>query len=196
MAKLNGLVIADPRKAGMSFSLIATNLQAEAASDKSLPHFTVSKTDKTKPLFPSDLGFPTNRFMTVPITPLDHKEIRDVHIAKEAENIANVESFDTEAEKWTTQQGASGVNGGAFYDPKGMYKTQTFKRTDRSILRITRNPATRLPAAMNFAREKNYVYSNGKGNYQQRFYANNPWKDPDNGRIYLFEAPRQATRLP
>lgn len=143
--------------------------------------------------YPSVYGFSVDESVTIPYTNSLRTIIEDDKpYAEENEALANVEKDRLEADKNLID---TDINGGAWYDPQGIYKTATFKRTDRWVYRIIRNPASKLANSDEYSDEKHYLYVDGRKSFQDRYYTNNPWRDSNTGRVQLFEAPRTASRL-
>lgn len=167
-----------------------------ALKDNQLPHITNGDQENWVGIirdYESVKGFRIDETVTVPITSLLRTEIEDDRpFAIENEYKADVEESQLEADKYIRD---TSINGGAWYNPRSVYKVPTFQQFDRWVYRIIRNPASRLSDPQDYADEKNYLYVDGFKSFQTRYYTNNPWVDSNTGRVILFEAPRTATRL-
>lgn len=196
---LHGIVIADPASKNIRHDIQELRIEEEKreVQNDNLP--AISQGDQAinrrfPKVFHSVLGFDTEKFDTIPNTTANNNAVGDFNYQQEVSKKADVEIFTTEADKWLVDQG---MNKGAYYDPKGMFPIPTFKRTIRPNLRTIRSPASRMATAKDYTRENHYLYkSNGPSlgrSFRPIFYTNSPWRDPLNGRVNLFEKPREAS---
>ena len=166
-----------------------------ALKDDQLPHTTDGDQEilvKTRRDYDSVKGYRLEETVTVPLTTAVHRDVDDDQYAEENAYNARVEEPLLEADKYLQE---TDINGGAYYDPQSIYPTPTFKRTDRIVFRTPRSPSSRLANPQEYADEKHFLYVDGYKSFQERFYDNNPWRDTDTGRVNLFEAPREPSRL-
>ncbi|MDD5650276.1 MAG: hypothetical protein PHF86_07670 [Candidatus Nanoarchaeia archaeon] len=193
MAKLHGVVIADPAKNNISFVKVEHD------------HFDVTRKESGRPLgqIVSEQNELNNfpRFMpssrtnyninecTIPITLTINNEEIGLWRTRKANLDADVEKPQLEADKYLVDEG---MNLGAYYDPKNNYPNVSFKKIDRPALRTIRSVSSRFSGAHTYAKFINYVYTNGGRDYQDRYYKTNTWVD-SKGRVHLFE--RNFTRV-
>jgi hypothetical protein len=178
MSSLHGVVIADPSKSSLRFNKIEND------------HFTVTRKLPGKPqgAFVSEQdrlnNFDRDKEITVPITDTLNLEMIDLLRVRRDNLRADVEKPQLEADKNLRD---TDINGGAWFDPKGV-NPASFKKTDRPVLRVVRDPASRLANPSDYAKKSHYIYDKDFGNYQEHYYKNNTWKTAK-GRVCLFERP-------
>jgi hypothetical protein len=177
MATLHGIVIADPKQSNLTFTRVEHD------------HYDVTRKEDARP--PEQPEFERNALNDSNSAFIPAPE-GGYSIDETIISMAMTYSYDTEvleADKYLTD---TGMNKGAWFNPASVYPTPTFKQVDRPVLRMIRDPLSRLENPELYARQAHYLYVNGKGNYRSWYYTNNPWKDSA-GRIYLFERPFTRT---
>jgi len=188
MAKLQGIVIADPSKKNLNFSAVEHDNYdvLRKQSGRPLEKF-VSEQDKLNNFerkMPSTRQVQTANESTVPITNSLNKEMIDEWRVRRDNLLSDVEKPQLEADKNFSDYY---INAGAWFDPKGNYPVSTFKKVERPVLRTVRDPNRKFSEANNYSREVNFVYKNR--NYSPSYYSNNPWRDSSTGRVHLYEKP-------
>ena len=194
---LYGISIADPAKKNLEFDSKRSgdgyNIERKVPG-LPLPPFTSEQTGFRRfpeDELPSPTGIPQTDVSTIPVTETKVIEEMDLYWQRRNNLFADVEQPQLEAAKSLV---STGNNGGAFFDPKGINPTPTFKKTLRQTMRFIVDPASKIPDEYGFAEKCNYVYNNvwnspaGNHNYQDHYYKNSSWKD-SHGRIHLFERP-------
>jgi len=189
MSKLHGIVIADPAKTNLKFNRIEHDHYDVTRKLPGKPQGQfVSEQDRLNNfdrLSPSSRGTDTIKEVTVPITSTINKSMIDLWRSRKVNLKAPVEVPLLEADKNLVD---TDINGGAWFDPKNNYPAATFKKTDRPVLRVIRDPASKLSNPNEYAKKCHYLYTKDFGNFQAGYYTNNPWKD-SKGRVCLFERP-------
>lgn len=189
MSILYGVSIADPRKTNLRFSRIENDHYDVTRKEPGRPLVAfVSEQDQLNNfdrLMPSPKGNDTVKESTIPMSDTLNKDMIDLWRERRENLLADVEKPQLEADKYLVDKG---MNKGAWFNPAGNYPVPTFKREDRPVLRMIRNPASRLANAELFARQTHYLYNDGKGSFRSWYYSSNPWKD-SSGRIHLFDRP-------
>lgn len=174
MATLHGIVIADPKASNISFTRIEHDHYDVLRKEDGLP--------PDQPTIERNAYNDSNEaFMPSPES--------GYRVDETVISMSMTYNYDTavlEADKNFTDEG---MNKGAWFNPAGVYPTPTFKQVDRPVLRMIRDPASKMSNPELYARQMQYLYENGKGNYQNKYYTNSSWKD-STGRIHLFENER------
>lgn len=195
---LYGIAIADPASLNMKFnskrSGDAYNIERKQPG-KPLAAYTSeqSKFRRFPKSMPSVTGIRTTNVSTVPVYPNENLSELDLWRSRRENLMGNVEKPMLEADK---NLKSTGNNGGAFFDPMGIYPVPTFKKTIRQTMRTIRDVSSKISKPYSYAEKNsnfvyNSIYNDGDRNYQDRYYKNNPRKDAS-GRVHLFE--RQFTR--
>jgi hypothetical protein len=190
MAKLQGIVIADPAKSNLRFSRIEHDHYdvTRKYPGRPLGKF-VSEQDKLNNfdrLMPSPRLADTVKERTVPMSSALNKSMIELTSVRRKNLKADVEIPQLEADKYFRD---TDINGGAWFDPKGIYPQSTFKSIDRPVFRNIRNPVSRLINANDYAKEIHYLYVKGDRSFRSCYYTNNSWKDSKTGRVHLFDRP-------
>lgn len=189
MSILHGVVIADPAKNNIKFNKIENDT------------FNVSIKQPGKPLgkFESDQDKFNNHTPTLMLCQSVGYSINECTIVMTTKNnemiekweerrnnlLADVEKSQLEADKNLVD---ADINSGAWFDPSSVFPEAKFKQVDRPVLRVIREPSSRVSNPDVLAKRQHFLYVNDRGNFQTNFYVNNNWKD-SKGRIHLFEKP-------
>lgn len=137
----------------------------------------------------------SNSTITVNMSKAQNQKMMSLWSQRRDDLLADVEKPLLEAAKQPELVGTS-INGGAWFDPKGVSPTATFKETLRPVYRIDETSTLIVTGADPLAKEDNYLYDQQTPvqparDYQKYYYKNNPHKDAT-GRVTLFD--RQFTR--
>jgi hypothetical protein len=172
MSILHGVVIADPRKNNLNFTKIEHD------------HYDVLRKEDGRPLEQPEIERNEFNNSDAFIPSPESGYVVDETVL----SMSMTYSYDVELLEADKRFIDTDINKGAWFDPAGIYPTPTFKQVDRPVLRMIRNPASRLTNPQFFARQAHYLYVNGEGNYRAWYYSSNTWKD-SKGRIHLFDRP-------
>jgi len=194
MSKLHGIVIADPAKTNMRFSRIENDHYDVTRKLPGKPQGRfVSEQDKLnnfERMMPSVKGYYTIKERTVPMTSTQNKSMIDMWRSRRVNLKADVEIPLLEADKNLVN---ATINGGVWFNPKGVYPAQTFKRELRPTYRNIRSSLSKMVDPNDYAKEMHYLYVKGDRSFRKCYNENSSWRDAKTGRVHLFERPFTRT---
>jgi hypothetical protein len=207
MAKLHGIVIADPAKSNLRFNKIENDHYdiSRKLPGKPLGRY-ISEQDRLnnfERLMPSPRLVDTVKERTIPMNSTLNKDMIDLWRERRVNLRAEVEQPQLEAEKKVsgatvdahnlTVTETHGINFGNHYNPAGNYPTPKFKQDVRINMKHVHPVGARLSNAKLYAEQSHYLYKNEYGSFRKYYYEENPWKSSQTGRVHLFD--RKFTRI-